>query len=146
MCAVHAEEPSVPPELQQWADKFVAGWNRNDARALASLWADDGDLINPFGRRATGREAIERLLQSEHTALMKGTRYEITKIAARAVKTDVAMLDWDCEVSGMKTAEGKDRPPFKHHVAWVLVHRGGQWLALAARTSAPSPAPAEALR
>lgn len=144
LAAASAQENE--PEIRAWVDRFVAAWNRNDAKALAAMWAQEGDLINPFGRRASGREQIERLLRSEHSALMQATTYTISTNAVRFVKTDVAVLDWDCEVSGLKTAGGKNRPPFKHHMTWVLVNRGGQWLALVARPAAPAASPAEAIQ
>src|ERR1043166_3916446 len=64
--------------IKDWSEQFVAAWNRDDAKALANLWTEDGDLINPFGRHANGRAQIEQLLESEHTAQMKSTVYKIT--------------------------------------------------------------------
>ncbi len=133
-------------EIKQWSERFVAAWNRNDVDSLAALWAPEGDLINPFGRHARGRSQVQRLLQSEHTASMLHTTYLITNSVIRFAKPDVALLDWDSEISDMKTADGTQRPPFKHHMTWVLVLRGGDWFALAARAASPSASPADGLR
>jgi hypothetical protein len=75
---------------------------------------------------------------------MKSTVYKITSTSVRLLKSDVAVLDWDCMVTGIKGADAKEMPPFKHHVTWVLLKRAGEWLATTARPAAPLAAQGEA--
>ena len=39
---------------------FQAAWNKHDTKALAALWATDGDLIDPWGVTSVGRDAVEK--------------------------------------------------------------------------------------
>ena len=42
------------------SESFVAAFNKADAKAVAALWTEQGDLTNDSGRTVTGREAIEQ--------------------------------------------------------------------------------------
>ena len=39
---------------------FAAAWNKHDAKALAALWAKDGDLIDPWGATSNSRDAVQK--------------------------------------------------------------------------------------
>ena len=53
---------STPEQLspRQLAARYVAHWNRGDAAAVASLFVDDGALIEPFTRTDDGNYARHR--------------------------------------------------------------------------------------
>jgi uncharacterized protein (TIGR02246 family) len=111
---------------------FVAAWNQHDAKAMAACWAEDGDLINPFGRVAEGREEVEKLFTDEHGAVMKQSTNEMKVESARTVG-DVALADVDCRITGMHDAEGKELPEMKLHVYLVMKEKDGKWIIEAAR-------------
>jgi uncharacterized protein (TIGR02246 family) len=127
--------------LHARVEEFKAAWDHNDAKALAALWAPNGDLINPFGRVAKGCAEIEKLFQDEQTTMMKGTTVRIISDSDREIAPDVAVADWDLEVTGMKGPDGAAMPPLKHHVTVVWVKHGGQWWAAAARPVVYAPPP-----
>lgn len=127
--------------IQARAMEFSAAWNKHDAKAMAMLWAEDGDLINPFGRTAKGRREIEQLFAEEHATITKGTTYSIQPKWIRMVKPDVAVATWDAVISGIKTADGSAMPPLEHMVTVVVVKRDGKWWTVAARPMIPSPPP-----
>ena len=129
------------PALHARAAEFKAAWDRNDAKAIAALWAPDGDLINPFGRVAKGRAEVEKLFQDEQTTIMKGTKFVFVSESAHEIAPDVALADWDIEVTGMKGPDGAAMPPLKHHVTVVWVKHDGQWWAAAARPVVYQPQP-----
>src|SRR5258706_2478929 len=52
---------------------FGDAWGKDDAKSMASHWAEDGDIVNPQGRRANGRAEIEKLFADEHSTAFKGT-------------------------------------------------------------------------
>src|ERR1043166_3583311 len=83
-------------------DEWVAAWNKHDPKLMASFWAEQGDLIDPFGKRAQGPEAIEKFFQGEHTGtgMMVGTTYSGTITDIRLIGRNVAVVDVDAEVSG----------------------------------------------
>ena len=129
------------PALHARAAEFKAAWDRNDAKAIAALWAPDGDLINPFGRVAKGRAEVEKLFQDEQTTIMKGTKFVFVSESAHEIAPDVALADWDIEVTGMKGPDGAAMPPHNHHVTVVWVKHDGQWWAAAARPVVYQPQP-----
>jgi uncharacterized protein (TIGR02246 family) len=112
---------------------FTAAWNRHDPKAMASFWAVDGDLINPFGRWAKGRAEVEKLFQDEQSAVMKGTTYSTTSSSIRFLGPDVAVTDWDIAITGMRGPDGSALPPFKPHLTIVMVRKEGHWACAAAR-------------
>jgi uncharacterized protein (TIGR02246 family) len=129
------------PALHARAMEFKAAWDRNDAKALAALWAPDGDLINPFGRVAKGRAEVEKLLQDEQTTIMKGTTFRMVSESDREIATDVAVSDWDIEITGMKGSDGAALPPFKNHVTVVWKKHEGQWWGAVVRPVVYPPPP-----
>lgn len=139
---VAAAASSDEEAIEARAVEFAVAWNKHDPKAMAMLWAEDGDLINPFGRIARGRREIELLFADEHSTYTKDTMYTLDIRWIRMVKPDVAVATWDATISGMKTGDGSDMPPLEHMVTVVLVKREGKWWTLAARPMIPSPPPA----
>jgi uncharacterized protein (TIGR02246 family) len=120
---------------------FVAAWNRHDAKAMAALFAEDGDIINPSGRAARGRAEVEKLFTEEHAAVMKGSTYVLTKGDVRLLGPTTAVSDWESEITGMSGPQGEALPPFKHHVTIVYVKKGALWMAAVGRPYAFLPSP-----
>ncbi len=128
MAAAQDDEAAI----RKLSSDFFAAWTRHDVKAMAAVFADDADIINPSGRVAKGRAEIEKLLTDEHAGPFKGTSYEAT-VSLRMVAPGVAVGDWEATVTGMHDASGQALPPFKHHVAAVYVKKSGRWLAAAGR-------------
>lgn len=120
-------------QIQARIDEFTSAWNRHDAEEMAAVFAEDGDLINPSGRQAKGREEVRRLLADEHAALMKQSRHEMKVTGVRMV-SEVALVDLDSTVTGMLNPEtGGQLPTMKLHVFAVMSQQDGKWMILAAR-------------
>src|ERR1051326_519784 len=89
-------------------EDFAASWNKDDAKGMASPFADDADLINPLGRVAKGKAEIEKLYQDEHTAAFKGSHFTSDcKAGVHVVKPDVAIVTCSFDVTGGKLPDGK---------------------------------------
>jgi uncharacterized protein (TIGR02246 family) len=129
--------------IRQVMAEFVAAWNRHDPTQMASYWAQDGDLINPFGRPAKGRLQVEQLFAEEQGGAMKRSTHQMTVTSARILPGDVAIVDGDCNITGMAGPDGKEMPAFNPHLFMVLGKRDGNWKVLAARPYAfvPQPGP-----
>jgi uncharacterized protein (TIGR02246 family) len=125
-------------------DEWVASWNKHDPKLMASFWAEDGDLIDPFGASAKGPQAIEKFFEGQHTGtgVMVGTTYAGTITDIRLIGKNAAVVDVDAAVSGMKGADGAAMPPLKHHITWVAEKKSGKWMAVAARPCIPQTPPA----
>lgn len=121
---------------------FVAAWNKDKVGAMAGFWAEDGDLINPFGRVASGRAEVEKVFAEEHSTFAKGSQFKLDVNSIRFIKPDVAVVDCAWEASGMSAANGSDLPPLKGLYAAVMVKRRGKWEITACRAMVPESAPA----
>jgi len=119
-------------ELRAQAEQFAAAWDRDDAKAMAAQWTEDGDLINPFGRMAKGRSEVEKLFQDEHSTFTKGTRFTIKEISTRMVRPDLAAEDWQIELSGGQIAPDPAKP-LVHHIFALATKQGGHWKFVAVR-------------
>jgi len=136
-----ATEAPGKAAIERLSSEFAAGWNAHDAKKMAAVWAADGDLINPFGQKAHGRDGIEKFFEGEQSGPMKGTTYKIESTSVRELDPNCAVVDWDAVVTGMMDAGGKAQPPFPHHVFGVCVKRGGRWQAAAIRGFGFEPVP-----
>jgi uncharacterized protein (TIGR02246 family) len=140
ICPALATAQDDEAAIRKLSNDFFAAWNRHDTNAMAATFAEDGDIINPFGRVAKGRAEIEKLFTDEHAGPFKGTTYTAT-VSVRMLAPTVAIGDWDSEVTGMHDPAGKPLPPFNHHVAAAYVKKDGHWLAVVARPYAFLPPP-----
>src|SRR5438445_12890308 len=146
LCAASPAPPAVSNDAQirQVADDFVAAWNKHDPTAMAYVWSADGDLINPFGRKAKGRTEIQRLFQDEHNGPMKNSTYAIPGLSIRYLDPTLALVDDDSEISGITNPDGTTSN-LKAHVFNVLRKSGGKWWIVSARAYSflpPPPPPA----
>ena len=128
-------------KIRARAQEFADAWNKHDAMAMAYLWSVDGDLVNPFGRRASGLTEIQRLFQDEHSKAMKNTTYTITGIKVRFLDPTTAILDEDAELAGVPNPDGTT-VTLKPHVTAVMTKSGGQWWLSAVRAFSYMPPPA----
>jgi uncharacterized protein (TIGR02246 family) len=126
---LHEEDAIIRQRHIEWC----AAWNKHDPKLMAAFFIPDGDLINPFGRHARGTTEIEKLFTEEQTGAMAGTRYSGSVENIRYLGPNVAIVDVEGEVDGMKGPDGAAAPPFKHHVTWIAEKKGGKWMAHGAR-------------
>ncbi|MFQ5792179.1 MAG: YybH family protein [Acidobacteriota bacterium] len=142
------EEPSPAADMaaeeeaiQQAADAFTAAWNNGDAKAIAELFAPDGDSVSPEGELATGREEVEKRYAEDFSETYKGTTISITTTSIRFLEPDVALVDGSYEIAGMKGPEGEEMPVVKGLYLNVCMKEGGQWLIVSLRPMIPVKAP-----
>lgn len=132
--------------MEKRTGEFVAAWNRHDSTALAAFWLPDGDLLNPFGRWAKGRDEVAKLLAEEHSTVMKATTFTVDAVSVRTPSPNVAVADSDITIAGMTGPDGSMMPPRKMHVAMVWVNKRGTWSIMAGRPMIPASLPAAAPR
>ena len=144
LCGAAAPPPSPSNEAQihARADEFAAAWNKHDPTAMAYFWSVDGDLINPFGRKAKGLTEIQRLFQDEQNGPMKNSTFTVTRESVRFLAPDLALVDMDTEVAGVATPDGTTST-MKPHVFSVMRKSGGKWWISSSRVVnyLPPPAP-----
>jgi uncharacterized protein (TIGR02246 family) len=122
---------------------FAAAWNKHDPKAMAALWADDGDLINPWGRVAKGRPEVEKLFADEQTGKgpLRDSTFELKGETVRFPTPDVAVDDWEISVTGAYDPDGaKHEGALEFHCTVVLKKAGGAWTNFAVRPYLKGPA------
>ncbi|HEY6844337.1 MAG TPA: nuclear transport factor 2 family protein [Thermoanaerobaculia bacterium] len=143
---VFADTPKKSDEelIRARAQEFADAWNKHDATAMAYFWSVDGDLVNPFGRRASGLTEIQRLFADEQSKAMKDTTYTVTAVKVRFLNPTTAVVDQDVEVANIASPDGT-AVTMKPHIHSVMTKSGGQWWIASARAFAymqPPPPPA----
>jgi uncharacterized protein (TIGR02246 family) len=129
-CVVSAASmPNASDEaaIKKCVADFSAAWNKHDPKAMAATWAEDADLINPFGRAARGRAEIEKLFTDEQSMAMKGTTYTVLDTNVRMLSPDIALCELSGQIANMKDPSGTPMPLFKHHVVLIAMKRNGTW-------------------
>jgi uncharacterized protein (TIGR02246 family) len=113
-----AEEAAIRKAIESYIDAF----NRQDAKALASLWSPEAVYINPLsGVQVTGREEIEKQFASIF-ADEEGAKLEATTESIRFISPGVAV-----EEGSAKLLSAGPEPVQSQYTA-IYVKRGDQWL------------------
>ena len=122
-------------------DEFVSVWNTHNPTALSIIFAEDADLVSPFGRVVKSRSEIERLFKDEHDGPLKDSRMSLKSESVRLLTSDVAITDHWFDIAGVRDKEGKDVPTLRGHLTGVLQKHGEMWLVVASRPMVPLYAP-----
>lgn len=120
---------------------FTAAWNAHDARKMASLWALDGDTIEPDGMVAKGRREVEKHFAEEQATAMKDSTLKLTVDSVWFVTADVALVDGTYVVLNAHDPNGQPLPPRKGLVTSVVIRDDGVWHVAASRSMIPIPLP-----
>jgi uncharacterized protein (TIGR02246 family) len=142
-----AQESAANSGIKKTVDEFAANWNKHDPVAMANEWTQDGDLINPQGRIARGRDQVAQLFSDEHTSGPFGkSTMTMAVLNVREISAEYAMADLEATVTGANM--GPNAPSEqKFHVANVMKNEGGTWKIVSCRPyvfMSPPPAPAAA--
>ena len=122
---------------------FSQAWTKADAKAMAALWTEDADLINPMNVRANGRAEIEKIFERETGQIFKGSTMQMSVEKIRWIGADYALVDVQADVQNFTDPSGKKVPSMKHHVALVTQEKDGNWSILSGRPYVFMPAPKE---
>jgi uncharacterized protein (TIGR02246 family) len=126
--------------IQSQIDRFAAAWNSHDPKAMSMMFAEDGDLINPFGQVAKSRAEIEKLFQEEQAKGLKDTRFSLQTERVQFPAQNLAIGDYAFEITGAKDESGQGMTG-KGHLTLVFQKHGSSWEVLAARPMIPAPRP-----
>jgi len=120
---------------------FADAWNRHDPKALAALWTQTGDFVNPFGRMGKGPAEIEAIFAEEHATVFRDTTYAFEIRRIQMFHPEVVVATWDGLITGLKDPEGIPQPAFVHIVTVVAVRKGARWKLMTVRPMVPAPLP-----
>ena len=120
-------------EVRQRIADFSAAWSRHDGNAMGQFFADEGSLIDPWGREARGMQEVQQFFTELHSTGGKHSRNQLTVSHIDWLKSDVCVVDCEGELTGMTDPKGNELPPTMHHLTLTMTKQGGTWLIAAAR-------------
>lgn len=125
------KKPSLE-EFQNIATEFESAWKNHDPKAMANLWAEDGNLISPFAAEYKGRKEIEQHFEREHSDTMKNSQMALKVRNVRLIDPDTAFVDADMTLTGMIVG-GEKADPIRDHAIFLMAKKDGKWQILIAR-------------
>jgi uncharacterized protein (TIGR02246 family) len=121
--------------------KFVKAYNAGDAKAVAALFAPDGQIEDKEGDVTEGREAIAQTFKDLFADLPE-KKIDVSVESIRFLGPDVAL-----EVGSTKETPSPNEPPEIDRYTVVHVKRDGKWqMALARDEEGPPPTAYERLK
>jgi uncharacterized protein (TIGR02246 family) len=119
--------------LMNNAKAFVDAFEKGDAKAVAALWAEDGDYVDLNGRHLQGRSAIENAFE-DFFRENKGLELRIDVNSVRFLTPDMAIED------GTTSVIPPDKtPPSQARYTNVHVKKDGQWVLQSVREAPYTP-------
>jgi uncharacterized protein (TIGR02246 family) len=114
--------PEAEAAIQKNAEAFVEAFGKGDAKAVAAIWAADGEYSPPAGPPLRGREAIEKAFRGLFEA-NKGLKARVESDALRFLTPEVAVEDGTTLVLRPDGA-----PPSRARYTIVHVKKDGRWM------------------
>lgn len=131
LSTARAQDGSAEAAIRGIVAEQAAAWNAGDAAGYARRVAPGVSFTNLFGMVMYGEPAFTRRHHEILTTFYKGTRKVHMVRRIRFVTADVALVDIDNEVHGVKTMPGGIAVPpdgvVKTQLMEVFVRRDGQW-------------------
>lgn len=130
----HAKETSpTGAQIAAFGEAYAAAFDKGDATAVAEFWLPDGDYVDQFGNRFSGRDAIQKLFE-KFFAENKGAQVRIDSESLRVVNPDLALEDGTSAV----LIPGEPLPS-RARFANTLVRKDGRWFLASVRESGFAP-------
>jgi uncharacterized protein (TIGR02246 family) len=131
----HAEHRSALTNkaLTELANRYVKDWDVADAKALASAYMPNGDLITPDGTRLRGHQAIQDFYAAAFASGYAGSHSGFVLKGLRLVAPSVAVLDGTWFIEDAHTSAGMPRAREQGIAAMVVVRSGAAWRIAALR-------------
>jgi uncharacterized protein (TIGR02246 family) len=106
----------------------VEAWKAQDAKALAQLFAEDGERIDTNGVKTEGRKQIEEAYgKTLQTGQLRDSSHTITSKKVRFITDDVAIVDVNWLAKGIRDNQGKTVADRSGSTLLILKHRTDTW-------------------
>ena len=142
LSGVAVAQQSDEEKIRARAQEFADAWNKHDPTTMAYVFSVDGDMVNPFGRRASGLTEIQRMFADEQSKAMEESTFTLTGVKVRFLNPTTAIVDEDMEITNIANPDGTTTS-MKPHATALMTKSGGQWWITSARAfnylSPPAP-------
>jgi uncharacterized protein (TIGR02246 family) len=114
-------------EIRNVEKRQQEAWNQHDARAYASLFMDDGDIVNVVGWWWKGRAEIESKLTDAYAYVFRESALTITDVQLKFLTPEIAVTHVKWTMTGARTPKGIPEPQQGIQIQ-VLQKQAGKWL------------------
>jgi conserved hypothetical protein len=129
--AAFAQSPQAEASIRAIVAEQAAAWNAGDGTAYSKNVADDISFTNLFGTVMYGAPDFAERHRLILSTFYKGTTKQLDIRRIRFVTPDVAIVDIDNEIHGVKKLPGGIPVPadgiLKTQLMEVFVRQGDQW-------------------
>jgi uncharacterized protein (TIGR02246 family) len=106
---------------------YDRAWNAADPASVLELFTNDAVVISPSGETSTGGGEIARSLASLLDGMAKGSKHSFEISAVRFIANDVALVDGEATITGLKAQNGHTLAVIRHRFTDVLVKTDLEW-------------------
>ena len=117
------DEAAIRNVIMQMTENF----NRHDAKAMASVFTIDGDLVNVYGTQLKGQSAIETGLARMIKSIVPTATLRTLKVEVRFIRPDVAITHVTNELSDQANPDELPIPQHHELSIRVFVKESGVW-------------------
>jgi uncharacterized protein (TIGR02246 family) len=129
--------------VQSFEDTQQASWNAHDARAYASGFSDDAEVVNSLGWRWSGRGETERMISDGFKLVYAQSRLQTTIVTVRALSPEFVSVVLKWSMTGARTPDGAaSLAPQNGIESQLLQRRGDNWQILSQQDTVTTPAAA----
>lgn len=126
-----AQSQSAEPAIRAVVQQYMDARDRQDARALRSLFTADADQLVSSGEWRKGRDAVVKGAMASSQAT--GGKRSITVESVRLLSPGVALADGRYDLTGLSGGEARHM-----WTSLVLVKIGADWKIAAIRNMLPA--------
>jgi uncharacterized protein (TIGR02246 family) len=125
--------------IREIENRQAAAWNARDAVAYASLFTEDGDVVNVLGWWWRGRSEIQSTLSEAFVWVFRDSTLTITDVHTRFLDPSTAVVHARWTLDGAKVPPGAQAPPREGIQLQVLRKTDGRWLIVSFQNTNSAP-------
>jgi uncharacterized protein (TIGR02246 family) len=122
-----ADRSADEAEIRKVEAQQAEAWNKHDAKAYASLFSEDGDVVNVVGWWWKGRQEIERKLTDAFAFVFRESTLNINEVDVRFLSPDIAVVHARWNMTGARTPKGIPEPQQGIQLQ-TLQKQSGKWM------------------
>jgi uncharacterized protein (TIGR02246 family) len=125
---MESSETTTKDSIRKVVYDFVETWNRHDAHAFASVFAEESYFSNVVGMTAKGRQGIESFHAPAFETVFKNSHQAVEDINIRLVNPSIASVDLLWSMTGALDRAGNPRPLRKGLINFFMTKEDDKWL------------------
>ena len=114
-------------EIRRLQRRQQDAWNQHDAKAYASLFTEDGDIVNVVGWWWKRRAEIEKKLTDAYAFVFKESTLTVTDVQFKFLTPEIAVAHVKWTMTGARTPKGIPEPQQGIQIQ-ILQKQAGKWL------------------